>query len=101
MARTAPTGRLSGSSLRSFLPAALPMHPEQMIHHLPDGASTVGLRAPAVGQRMERNRRALPLPAQRPDAGPGWRREGTKHSSFYRLQGNSHNIATILPSKKY
>ena len=50
-----------------------------------------------VGQRKGRNRRALPLPAQRPDAGPGWRRVGTKHSSFYRFQGNSHDIATILP----
>jgi len=46
---------------------------------------------------MERNRRALPLPAQRPYAVPGWRRVGTKHSSFYRLQGNSHDIATTLP----
>ena len=97
MARTAPTGKLSGSSLRSLLLAALSMQSGQMIHHLPDVASTAGLRAPAVGQRMERHKRALPLPAQRPDAGPDWRRVGTKHSSFYRLQGNSHDIATILP----
>ena len=48
-----------------------------------------GLQNPvsrAVGQRIERNRRTLPLPAQRPDAGLDWRRVGTKQYSFNRSQ---------------